>query len=111
MIGRLHPSQERRRGQLTDPDGELTELQRIDLDRLAAQLPAAVVPMYIDLVSSEPAEGAIPEPTLLPELDEGPHLSYAVQWFIFSACVAAGWVLAVRHSAQARRADPVSARS
>ena len=39
----------------------------------------------------------------LPELTEGPHLSYAVQWFIFSAAVAVGWVLAVRKSVNARR--------
>ena len=34
----------------------------------------------------------------VPELSEGPHLSYAVQWFIFSVAVAVGWVLAVRKS-------------
>jgi cytochrome oxidase assembly protein ShyY1 len=103
VVGRVRPSQERRRGQLSDPEGERREFQRIDLDRLAGQLPAPVVPVYVELVSSEPAEGALPEPALVPELSEGPHLSYAVQWFIFSVCVAVGWVLAVRRSAQLRR--------
>ena len=53
----------------------------------------------------DPAEaGPYPQPVDVPELSEGPHLSYAVQWFIFSAAVAVGWVLAVRKSITARRA-------
>jgi cytochrome oxidase assembly protein ShyY1 len=103
VVGRVHPSQERRRGQLSDPEGERAEFQRVDLDRLAEQLPAPVVPMYVDLVSSEPPQGSSPAPTELPELSEGPHLSYAVQWYIFAGCVAVGWVLAVRHSVRTRR--------
>ena len=111
IVGRLRPSQERRRGQLSDPaEGDLTEVQRVDIDRLAAQLPGTVVPMYVELVESTPAEtGPFPEPIEVPELDEGPHLSYAVQWFIFAVCVAVGWVLAVRHSIRSRRlASPVA---
>jgi surfeit locus 1 family protein len=116
IVGRLRPSQERRRGQLSDPaEGELDQVQRMDIDRLAGQLPGPVVPMYVELVSSTPAEtGPFPEPIAAPELDEGPHLSYAVQWFIFAVCVAVGWVLALRHSIRSRTTtrtappDPVS---
>ena len=40
VVGRLRPSQERRRGQLSDAStGDLTEAQRLDIDRLAPQLP------------------------------------------------------------------------
>ena len=53
VVGRLRPSQERRRGQLSDPaEGDLTEVQRVDIDRLAGQLPGPVVPMYVELVSA-----------------------------------------------------------
>ena len=62
--------------------------------------------MYVDLRQSDPAESAVLEPVVKPDLSEGPHLSYAVQWFIFSVCVAVGWVLAVRHSRQGRRGVP-----
>ncbi len=108
VVGRLRPSQERRRGQLSDPaDGDLTEVQRVDIDRLAGQLAGPVVPMYVELTESSPAEpGPYPTPVALPELGEGPHLSYAVQWFIFSLCVAVGWVLAVRHSIKSRASSP-----
>lgn len=105
VTGRLRRSQERRRGGLSDPaEGELTEVQRVDIARLSAQLPGEVVPMYVELVTSEPAEtGPYPSPLAEPELTERNHLSYAVQWFIFATCVAVGWVLAVRHSVGSRR--------
>ena len=106
IVARLRASQERRLGQLSDAaDGELTIAQRVDIDRLAAQMPGDVVPMYVDLIESVPAEvGGAPEPVARPTLGEGNHMSYAVQWFIFAAAVAVGWVLAVRRSIATRRA-------
>ena len=106
VTGRLQPSQERSTGGLSDaPTGDLTEAQRVDIDRLSAQLPGEVVPMYVELTASQPAEPSpYPEPLTLPELTDGPHLSYAVQWFIFAVAVAVGWVLAVRKSISTRQA-------
>ncbi len=105
VTGRLRPSQERRLGQLSDPaEGVLQEVQRLDLDRLATQFDEPVLPMYIDLIESVPAEpDRVPEPVIAPDLSEGNHLSYAAQWFIFSIALGAGWVLAMRHSANNRR--------
>ena len=61
--------------------------------------------MYVELTASDPPEAEpYPEPLTLPELTDGPHLSYAVQWFIFAAAVAVGWVLAVRKSIRTRQA-------
>jgi cytochrome oxidase assembly protein ShyY1 len=37
-----------------------------------------------------------------PELSEGPHLSYAVQWFIFSAIALIGYPLILRRVLQRR---------
>jgi cytochrome oxidase assembly protein ShyY1 len=107
VTGRLRPSQERRLGQLSDPaDGELREAQRLDIERLSPQLDGPVVPMYIDLIKSVPAEtDGLPEPVIAPDLSEGNHLSYAVQWFIFSIAAAVGWVLAVRKSAATHRRE------
>ena len=111
IVGYIRPSEVRDRGGLTDADsGEpLNEVRRIDIPRLAQQFPGDVAPMFVQLIASEPALGpGDPSPVVLPELDNGPHLSYAIQWFIFAICVAVGWVLAVRRSltvrARARRA-------
>lgn len=111
VVGRLRESEVRRTGQLSDPsDGRLTEVQRIDLERLAPQLPGEVVPMYVELIESSPPEAdGFPIPITAPTLSEGDHLSYAVQWFIFSVAVAVGWVLAVRHSVRTRRHDELAA--
>jgi len=108
IVGRLRPSQVRRRGQLSDTSsGDLTEAQRLDIPRLTPQLPGPPVPMYVELTASRPAEEPpYPEPVDVPELSEGPHLGYAVQWFIFSIAVGVGWVFAVRKSLNARRSGP-----
>ncbi|HEY5664067.1 MAG TPA: SURF1 family protein [Ilumatobacter sp.] len=108
VTGRLRASQTRGFGQLADAaTGELLTAQRIDLERLAAQMPGELLPMYVDLTVSDPPEPVGgPVPVALPELTEGNHLSYAVQWFIFSIAVVAGWVLAVRRSIATRRAGP-----
>jgi cytochrome oxidase assembly protein ShyY1 len=103
--GRLRPSESRERGSLTDAEQEVvTQVRRVDLAQLN-QLPdgGALLPMYVELLGSDPAAGP-DDPNLLdlPELSEGNHLSYAVQWFIFAVAVAVGWVLAVRRSLTTR---------
>ena len=113
MLGRLRLSQSRQRGGLTDSSADaaaaITEVRRIEVDRLAPQFgdgtTTAVAPLYLDLIESDPPVDATdPVPVPAPELGEGNHLSYAVQWFIFAICVAIGWVLAVRRSVRTRRA-------
>ncbi len=105
ILGTVRASQDRRRGELTDTGLALTEVRRIDIDRLAPQFPGEVAPVYLDLVESIPPVGPDdPAPIPPPQLDEGPHLGYAMQWFIFSIAVAVGWVLAVRRSIRTHRA-------
>lgn len=106
VLGRLRVSQQRRTGQLSDPtDGDLTQVQRVDIPRLEAQLPGEAVPMYVEMIDSAPPEPApLPQPLEEPSLSEGSHLSYTVQWFIFALCAVVGWVFAVRRSIATRRA-------
>jgi cytochrome oxidase assembly protein ShyY1 len=107
LLARVRVPQQRQLGELTDAAGRsepLTEVRRIDFDVLAQQLPAPLAPVYVDLVDAIPAPAPTdPTPLPPPTLDEGPHLSYAVQWFIFAACVLIGWVLAVRRSIRTRQ--------
>jgi cytochrome oxidase assembly protein ShyY1 len=105
VAGLLRESQQRGFGGATDPgEGDLGEAQRIDIERLAPQIDGDLLPMWLSLETSDPAQGERPIPLPRPELTEGPHLSYAVQWFLFSAAAIVGWVLAVRHGARSRRA-------
>ena len=64
-------------------------------------------PVYLDLLESSPAEADGMTPIAFPDLDGGPpHLSYTIQWFIFSIAVIVGWVLAVRKSVNERSGKP-----
>jgi cytochrome oxidase assembly protein ShyY1 len=97
-------SERRRTGGITDADPDDDIIPRVDIEEIADRLAGDPVPMFLELTASEPAQaGAYPQPLTEPELGEGPHLGYAVQWFIFSMCAAVGWVLAVRHSVRTRR--------
>lgn len=102
VTGRVRLSQKAKLGQPSDDGSQtLTQIRRVDLEALAQQFDARVQPVYIDQLdlSSEPASMRQVAP---PDLGGGPpHLSYTVQWFIFSVAVAVGWVLAVRKSARA----------
>lgn len=103
VVGLLFPSQ--RRGSFGPTDqceqgGAV--LARVDLDCYARQLELDLLPAYIQLVTSDPAEPAAADaaPAMIalgpPEPDEGPHLAYAVQWFIFSTIAAGGYLLLLR---------------
>ena len=105
VLGRLRPSEERSAVGARDPsDGVLTEVQRLDLVRLSRQF-SDLLPVYLELVSSSPAEADdLPQPVVRPDLSEGSHLSYAVQWFIFAGAAVVGWMLAIRLSVRRRAA-------
>ncbi|MEP6658999.1 MAG: SURF1 family protein [Acidimicrobiales bacterium] len=100
VVGRVRVTQTRGRLGPRDPaTGTLTTLNRVDVARVQQQSADTLAPFYLELVTENPLPAKAPLPLPLPGLDEGPHLSYAIQWFIFSACAAAGWVLVVRKSA------------
>jgi cytochrome oxidase assembly protein ShyY1 len=110
--GQLRVSEHRATGQPADQNvAGLTEIHRIDVGLLAGQFDTAVQPMYVEQVVSRPADATVLQPIAPPDTsDEGPHLSYTIQWFIFSGCVIAGWVLVVRRSAAQRSGKVVKKR-
>jgi cytochrome oxidase assembly protein ShyY1 len=111
VIGRLRESERRRTGQQSDIGSDvLTDIRRVDIDVLRQQFDQTVLPMYIEQLESTPADAASLQPIVAPTLDEGPHLSYTMQWFFFSLCVVVGWVLAVRRSAASRSGKPAKKR-
>ncbi|WP_342355743.1 SURF1 family protein [Streptomyces cacaoi] len=60
---------------------------------------------FVQLTSSSP-KGQGKQPEVLPEPDHsgiGPHMAYAVQWWLFTGAVPVGWVILVRREAQERR--------
>lgn len=99
VVGRLRAPAARRLGAVADPSsGELREIQRIDLARLAPQMPAPLVGGYLELLASDPPDDARLARLPVPDLTTGPHLSYVGQWSVFSVAVLVGWVLVVRRT-------------
>ncbi|MBM3805849.1 MAG: SURF1 family protein [Actinobacteria bacterium] len=97
IIARVRLSESRRLGQLSDPAaGILSEVITIDLPRLAAQIENLNTEIYLEVLESRPSEADYLARIASPNLTSGPHLSYTVQWFIFSIFVIAGWVVVVR---------------
>lgn len=70
-----------------DPaEGRLDRVFHTDTARLAQQVDGELFPMVlrIDTELDNPSEDQLPFPAGPPELDEGSHLSYTVQWHIFA---------------------------
>ena len=85
-----------------DPDeGRLTDLARADVARIGAQLDVEVLPFYLQMLGQVPSPSGSdqPRPVPAPTLDEGPHLGYAVQWFIFTTVAVVGYPLILRRRA------------
>ncbi len=78
------------------------------LDRQAAVAVAGVelLPVVVQQQASS-AESPALSPVPLPELGEGSHRSYAVQWFIFATIGAVGYPLILRKVARDRAAEAV----
>ncbi len=71
-----------------------TTLSKIDLARIQSQLPYRVAPLYLLLQHQTPGQSSVlPIPSPLPELSNGPHLDYAIQWFTFATIALVGFVI------------------
>lgn len=103
VVGVLRASDRRRAGQPTEAEGRLTEMFRLDLDRLDDQIDGDVLDVSLSMLASRPDDDPMLRPVPPPSLSEGSHLSYAIQWLIFATCVVIGWTLAVRRSVRRAR--------
>lgn len=102
--GVLFPSE--RRGALGAevPAGRPTEVPRVDVEHVSARLTGPTYPLYLRLRLQMPGQvGPLPVPPDLPRLDDGPHLSYAVQWFIFATIATLTFGALARRAAGQRR--------
>ena len=88
---------------VTDP-GETPEISRMDLVRFEEVSGVDVEDVWIRLRAQSPAQPeGLPEPVPDPKLGEGPHLSYAFQWFFFSAGTVVVYALILRRAVRGRQ--------
>lgn len=84
ITGIIQPSQTLSGGRVTEVTADRT-LFRIDVAAMGERLPYDVLPIYIVPQAVDPRADNFPiviQPDLT--LDEGNHLSYAIQWFSFA---------------------------
>ena len=74
------------------------EVDRIDLDLLAKRWGLGRLPAYVRAAPDGTDGWPLPLPTS--DLGEGPHLSYAVQWFIFTLIGLVGYPLVLARVAR-----------
>jgi cytochrome oxidase assembly protein ShyY1 len=109
VVGLLRSTEGRTTGQAREASGELTEFFRVDIARLQEQIEPELLNVALVAEVSEPADSTTLLPVSSPELSEGSHLSYAIQWLIFATAVIVGWILAVRKSISNRARSAPSA--
>lgn len=71
-------------------------LQRTAIERLVGRAVLPYVVVRTDTATTAVAADSIPARLELPALDEGPHLSYAFQWFAFATIAVVGGIFLVR---------------
>lgn len=83
-------------GRIGVSDSAVAEVSRVDLAVVEQLLDVVAVDRWVQLVDQTPPAGELPVPIPPPTLDDGPHLSYAFQWFFFSAGTVVAYVLILR---------------
>ena len=111
VTGLVVDSQEQSGLGVTDPEGErLATLSRVDVPRLQQQAADDLYPMFVNLVTQDPAQAdQLPEPVPPPELTDGSHLNYTGQWFIFAALTVIVYPLLLRRTARNKVAEVAAA--
>lgn len=105
VVGTLLPWDGRDCGTRTDDDGTVIGMACLRRDTVESLVGEPVLPVVLQRSGSIPDDAEVLVPVPLPELDEGPHRSYAVQWFIFATIGAVGYPLILRRVAKDKARD------
>ena len=71
--------------------GDTLSTRAISSERIGEALDREVYGGFVELKSEEPAPGTPLEPAELPELDNGPHFFYGLQWWFFGVLAIFGF--------------------
>ncbi len=105
LVGRIKPSEPLLRGRGAPPG----QIATIHLPSLNAVTSAEIrEDFYLALGQESPSTPGTPLPMPRPELDEGPHLSYTFQWYLFALMAFGGLGYMLRQEVRAQRGEDVS---
>ncbi|MEU6081759.1 SURF1 family protein [Streptomyces sp. NPDC047108] len=107
VTGRLMPDETTSNSGIKDKPGlPPRQLMLINSRERTGPVGKPVLGGYIQLTGTSPkASGKQPEPVPAPDHSSiGPHMAYAIQWWLFAAGVPVGWVVLVRRERKDRLA-------
>lgn len=96
ITGYAQPPQTLPGGRSVIPDAPQQKWFRLDIRAIQQQMPYELLPIYILQSPTEGRADALPyraEPEI--DLSEGPHMGYALQWFIFAMILGGGYLALV----------------
>jgi cytochrome oxidase assembly protein ShyY1 len=102
VVGYVQSDEPGRKGAINPNAGQV---RLINTTALAPQLPYPIVNGFISALTVDPAQAGGFQPVALPEISEGPHFWYAVQWFMFTGIGVAGIVVFIRGDLRVRREE------
>ncbi|GAA4778014.1 SURF1 family protein [Citricoccus nitrophenolicus] len=85
------------------PEGQLASIDLVDFEQSVGYPVADTA--YGEMVEEDPAPQSRPQTLVPPTLDEGPHLSYSLQWFLFGLMSFIVWGYMARQRAINDRED------
>jgi cytochrome oxidase assembly protein ShyY1 len=100
VVGHVRRNEQGRRAATTPKDGQM---RLINSEAVEAVLGYPLLNGYVGLLTVTPPQTGEFVPVELPEISEGPHFWYALQWFGFAAVAAAGIVVFIRGDLRDRR--------
>lgn len=80
------------------------QIRLINAPAIGAALPYPVVDGWIATLETNPPQQAEFQPLALPEISDGPHFWYAMQWFLFAVIGLSGLFVFIRGDLKERRA-------
>jgi surfeit locus 1 family protein len=83
--------------------GKPRVLARLGTDVAARALPYPIARFYVIALGDSTGAADRPARLTIPALDDGPHLSYAIQWFSFAAIALAGAAFVIKQARDAGR--------
>jgi cytochrome oxidase assembly protein ShyY1 len=105
VVGHVRRNEQGRRAATTPVDGQM---RLINSNAAGAVLGYPLLNGYVGLLQVTPPQTGGFVPVELPEISEGPHFWYALQWFGFTAVAALGIVVFIRDDLRARREEQLA---
>ncbi len=88
---------------LTPGQSRLDAWDMVNVGRIQGQVSLTLLPVYIQETPDTAWSGLPHRSVSLPDLSDGPHLSYAIQWFLFATMLGVAYPFMVRRSLKKKK--------